>query len=121
MHETLTAQRWMNPFAPDALQPALDGGNTHAKSFGKLTDRLLLLQISIPQDILAHLHSTTELVAAILTLIQLYAPAYTILLRVRTSAHKTSHFEHSNIALVAPLMAAKLVAERDSDHFQPAK
>jgi hypothetical protein len=86
----------------DVVQPALDGGNTHAIAHGKLLDSLYLLLIGIPQILLAHIRPRPELVAAFLTFVQLYALAYTIPFRVRTAAHMTSHFEHANLAFLTP-------------------
>ena len=89
MHEALTGQRWLFPFTLDAVKPALDGGYTLTKSFGKLLDRLFLLLIGIPEFIFANLPFCSELVAASLAFIQLYALAHSILNCVLASAHRT--------------------------------
>ncbi|MBR2235675.1 MAG: hypothetical protein IJ892_11560 [Prevotella sp.] len=100
MNEPLTGQWRLHPFALDVMQPALDGGYTHAKADRQLFDGLLLLLIGFPKSILAHIHSGTELIAAILTFIQLYAFAQSILFCMRTTTHKTPLFEHTNLALM---------------------
>jgi hypothetical protein len=98
MNEALTGQRWLFPFTLDVVKPALDGGYTLTIAFGKLLDCLFLLLISIPKLIFANFSSCTELVAAGLAFIQLYALAHSILNCVLASTHRTFFLVHTNSA-----------------------
>lgn len=97
VEETTAAQGRVHPFQPDVMEPALDCRHAYPKTLRQLLDRLLILLIGLPKIIFTHLAYSTELITAITATIQLYSLAYTILDRVCTATHLTSHFEHANL------------------------
>jgi hypothetical protein len=78
------------------MQPALDRRDDHLEAHRQFLDRLLLLLKDSPQFNIAHMETGAEQIAAIMTFIQSYTFTNAIPLSVRTAAHKTSHFEHTN-------------------------